>query len=170
MPLLVIFVFYYWRCRKCYFYVTCATFVCVCYTQSFQWRVSRVVEPQVNQPKEKVYSIASALPRPCYSSLLSQLTNVPVRNEERVAFSQTEYSSLNTAQQLTLLQQVPREQGALLFHTLDFCLSVFLLVMSYSSLRGPFSSAQTNGTSGIRKVDIDLYFILAMGNTEASTK
>ncbi|XP_053477650.1 kinase non-catalytic C-lobe domain-containing protein 1 isoform X2 [Ictalurus furcatus] len=73
--------------------------------KSFQWRVSRVVEPQVGQPKEKVYSIASALPRPCYSSLLSQLTNVSVRNEERVAFSHTEHSPLNTAQQLTLLQQ-----------------------------------------------------------------
>ncbi|MCI4376250.1 hypothetical protein PGIGA_G00186180, partial [Pangasianodon gigas] len=73
--------------------------------KSFQWRVSRVVEPQVSQPKEKVYSIASALPRPCYSSLLSQLTSVSVRNEERVAFSQTEYSPLHTAQQLTLLQQ-----------------------------------------------------------------
>ncbi|KAG7333906.1 hypothetical protein KOW79_002313 [Hemibagrus wyckioides] len=73
--------------------------------KSFQWRVSRVVEPQVNQPKEKVYSIASALPRPCYSSLLSQITRVSVRNEERVAFSQTEHSPLNTAQQLTLLQQ-----------------------------------------------------------------
>ncbi|KAK3553467.1 hypothetical protein QTP70_003510 [Hemibagrus guttatus] len=74
-------------------------------SESFQWRVSRVVEPQVNQPKEKVYSIASALPRPCYSSLLSQITRVSVRNEERVAFSQTEHSPLNTAQQLTLLQQ-----------------------------------------------------------------
>ncbi|KAF7710291.1 kinase non-catalytic C-lobe domain-containing protein 1 isoform X2 [Silurus meridionalis] len=70
--------------------------------KSFQWRVSRVVEPQ---PKEKVYSIASALPRPCYSSLLSQLTNVSLRHEERVAFSHTEHTPLNTAQQLTLLQQ-----------------------------------------------------------------
>ncbi|GAA6072834.1 kinase non-catalytic C-lobe domain-containing protein 1 isoform X1, partial [Tachysurus ichikawai] len=73
--------------------------------KTFQWRISRVVEPQVNQPKEKVYSIASALPRPCYSSVLSQITRVSLRNEERVAFSQTEHSPLNTALQLTLLQQ-----------------------------------------------------------------
>lgn len=121
MSLLPIFVFVLLALDLCYFYlllslvITTAMFVY--YTQSFQWRVSRVVEPQVSQPKEKVYSIASALPRPCYSSLLSQLTNVSVRNEERVAFSQTEHSPLNTAQQLTLLQQVPREQGALFFFT-----------------------------------------------------
>ncbi|TSK22635.1 Protein very KIND [Bagarius yarrelli] len=70
-----------------------------------KWRVPRVVEPQVNQSKEKVYSIALALPRPCYSSLLGQLSRVSVRNEERLAFSQTEHSPLNIAQQLTLLQQ-----------------------------------------------------------------
>ncbi|XP_049337115.1 kinase non-catalytic C-lobe domain-containing protein 1 isoform X2 [Astyanax mexicanus] len=73
--------------------------------KSFQWRISRVVEPQANQPKEKVYSIAAALPRPCYSSLVNQLTSSCLRTEERVAFSETEHTPLHTAQQLTLLQQ-----------------------------------------------------------------
>lgn len=121
------------------------TCVCMYYAQNFQWRVSRVVEPQVSQPKEKMYSIASALPRPCYSSLLSQLTSVSVRNEERVAFSQTEHSALNTAQQLTLLQQVSREQGAL------FCFSHMALVFLCCSWLCSLSSAQSNGTSGIKK-------------------
>ncbi|XP_026869918.2 kinase non-catalytic C-lobe domain-containing protein 1 isoform X3 [Electrophorus electricus] len=66
--------------------------------KSFPWRVGRVLEPQPGQPKEKVYSIAAALPRPCYSGL-------GVHTEERLAFSQTEHSPLNTTQQLTLLQQ-----------------------------------------------------------------
>uniref|UniRef100_A0AAR2JVI0 Ras-GEF domain-containing protein n=1 Tax=Pygocentrus nattereri TaxID=42514 RepID=A0AAR2JVI0_PYGNA len=73
--------------------------------KSFQWRISRVVEPQASQPKEKVYSIAAALPRPCYSSLVSQLTGSCLRSEERVAFSETEHIPLQIAQQLTLLQQ-----------------------------------------------------------------
>ncbi|XP_066535022.1 kinase non-catalytic C-lobe domain-containing protein 1 isoform X2 [Hoplias malabaricus] len=73
--------------------------------KSFQWRISRVVEPQANQPKEKVYSIAAALPRPCYSSLVSQMTSSCLRSEDRVAFSETENTPLQTAQQLTLLQQ-----------------------------------------------------------------
>ncbi|KAM9477928.1 kinase non-catalytic C-lobe domain-containing protein 1 [Clarias gariepinus] len=73
--------------------------------KSLRWHVSHVVEPQVSQPKDKVYTIASALPRPCYGSLQGQLTNMSVKNEERLAFSQTEHSPLNTAQQLTLLQQ-----------------------------------------------------------------
>ncbi|KAI4874897.1 hypothetical protein NFI96_034469, partial [Prochilodus magdalenae] len=73
--------------------------------KSFQWRISRVVEPQASQPKEKVYSISAALPRPCYSSLVSQLTGSCLRTEERVAFSETEHTPLQTAQQLTLLQQ-----------------------------------------------------------------
>ncbi|XP_062852260.1 kinase non-catalytic C-lobe domain-containing protein 1 isoform X2 [Trichomycterus rosablanca] len=73
--------------------------------KSFHWPVSRVVEPQANQSKEKAFSIAAALPRPCYNSLLSQVTGVCVRNEDRVAFNQTDYNPLNTAQQLTLLQQ-----------------------------------------------------------------
>lgn len=137
--------------------VNTASYSCVCvwYTQSFQWRVSRVVEPQLTQPKEKVYSIASALPRPYYSSPLSQLTNVSMRNEERVAFSQTEHSPLNTAQQLTLLQQVPREQEVLFFFThlaLDFLCCSWLCSLSNfkSSFREPFNFTQT---SGIRKLE-----------------
>lgn len=76
------------------------------YTKSFQWRISRVVEPQASQPKEKIYSIAAALPRPCYSSLVSQLTGSCLRTEERLAFSETEHRPLQTAEQLTILQQV----------------------------------------------------------------
>ncbi|XP_016108081.1 protein very KIND [Sinocyclocheilus grahami] len=64
--------------------------------KGFQWRV---VEPQTLQSKEKVFSIAAALPRPCYASLMS------LRSDERRPFSQSEHTPLHIAQQLTLLEQ-----------------------------------------------------------------
>ncbi|XP_036403148.1 kinase non-catalytic C-lobe domain-containing protein 1 [Megalops cyprinoides] len=73
--------------------------------KSFQWRISRVVEPQTAQPKEKTYSIAAALPRPCYSSLMDELSSSCLKSEERHPFYQSEHSAQHTAHQLTLLQQ-----------------------------------------------------------------
>ncbi|XP_062375167.1 kinase non-catalytic C-lobe domain-containing protein 1 [Sardina pilchardus] len=71
--------------------------------KSFQWRLSRVVEPQ---PKEPVFSIAAVLPRPCYSSLLKQMGPAAcLRAEERLPFSQQQHSAQHTAQHLTLLEQ-----------------------------------------------------------------
>ena len=66
-----------------------------------------MVEPQASLPKEKAYSIAAALPRPCYSSLMEDLSSVCLRSEERQPFSQNEHSAQHVAQQLTMLQQVP---------------------------------------------------------------
>ncbi|XP_077073629.1 kinase non-catalytic C-lobe domain-containing protein 1 [Siphateles boraxobius] len=73
--------------------------------QGFQWRVSRVVEPQTGVCKEKGFSIAAALPRPCYASLMRPMSNISVRSEERLAFSQTQHTPTHIAQQLTLLEQ-----------------------------------------------------------------
>ncbi|XP_056093181.1 kinase non-catalytic C-lobe domain-containing protein 1 [Rhinichthys klamathensis goyatoka] len=73
--------------------------------KGFQWRVSRVVEPQKGVCKEKGFSIAAALPRPCYASLMRQMSNTSVRSEERLAFSQTQHTPTHIAQQLTLLEQ-----------------------------------------------------------------
>ncbi|KAM3833836.1 kinase non-catalytic C-lobe domain-containing protein 1 [Diretmus argenteus] len=65
-----------------------------------KWKISRVVEPSASLPKEKAYSIAAALPMPFSNSLMDDL-----RSEERLPFSQKEYSAQHSAQQLTLLQQ-----------------------------------------------------------------
>ncbi|XP_035256897.1 kinase non-catalytic C-lobe domain-containing protein 1 isoform X2 [Anguilla anguilla] len=73
--------------------------------KSFQWRTSRVVEPQSAQPKEKPFSIAAALPRPCYSSLLDELSGPSLRTEDRYPFYQSEHRAQHAANQLTLLQQ-----------------------------------------------------------------
>ncbi|XP_038846711.1 kinase non-catalytic C-lobe domain-containing protein 1 [Salvelinus namaycush] len=73
--------------------------------ESFQWRISRVVEPQATQTKDQAYSLAAALPRPCYTSLMDDISSACLRSEERHPFSQSEHSAQHTAQQLTLLQQ-----------------------------------------------------------------
>ncbi|KAM8851731.1 kinase non-catalytic C-lobe domain-containing protein 1 [Synchiropus picturatus] len=68
-----------------------------------RWRFSKVVEPST--PKDKSFSIAAALPVPCYSSLLDDLSNVCLPSDERIPFSQKDCSVQHVAQQLTLLQQ-----------------------------------------------------------------
>ncbi|KAM6956182.1 kinase non-catalytic C-lobe domain-containing protein 1 [Aplochiton taeniatus] len=73
--------------------------------KTFQWKISRVVEPQASLPKEKSFSIAAALPRPCYSSLMEDLSSACLRSEENQLFCQCERSAQHVAQQLTLLQQ-----------------------------------------------------------------
>ncbi|CAB1343449.1 unnamed protein product [Coregonus sp. 'balchen'] len=57
------------------------------------------------EPKDKAYSIAAALPRPYYTSLMDDISSACLRSEERHPFSQSEHSAQHTAQQLTLLQQ-----------------------------------------------------------------
>ncbi|XP_023140663.2 kinase non-catalytic C-lobe domain-containing protein 1 isoform X1 [Amphiprion ocellaris] len=70
-----------------------------------KWRISRIVESSPSMSKDKAFSIAAALPMPCYSSLMDDVSNVCLHSEERLPFSQNEYSAQHIAQQLTLLQQ-----------------------------------------------------------------
>ncbi|XP_041803887.1 kinase non-catalytic C-lobe domain-containing protein 1 [Chelmon rostratus] len=70
-----------------------------------KWRFSRVVEPSASLPKEKAFSISTALPVPCYGSMVDDLSSVCLHSEERLPFSQNECSAQHVAQQLTLLQQ-----------------------------------------------------------------
>lgn len=64
-----------------------------------------MVEPSASMSKEKAFSIAVALPMPCHRSLMDELSSTCLHNEERLPFSQNEYSAQHIAQQLTLLQQ-----------------------------------------------------------------
>uniref|UniRef100_W5MKC3 Kinase non-catalytic C-lobe domain-containing protein 1 n=1 Tax=Lepisosteus oculatus TaxID=7918 RepID=W5MKC3_LEPOC len=73
--------------------------------KSFQWRISKGAEPQVALRKEKPFSVAAALPRPCYTSLIDEMSSSHLKTEEKYPFFQSEYSVQQTAQQLTLLQQ-----------------------------------------------------------------
>ncbi|KAJ8248228.1 hypothetical protein GJAV_G00239790 [Gymnothorax javanicus] len=73
--------------------------------KSFQWRISRGVEPHSSQPKETTFSIAAALPRPCFISLLDEQGSSSLRSEDRYPFYQREHRAQHVANQLTLLQQ-----------------------------------------------------------------
>lgn len=84
---------------------------------TFQWRISRVVEPSASMPKDKAFSIAAALPMPCYPSLVDDLSNICLHSEERLPFSKNEYSAQHIAQQLTLLQQVRTSVHSSHYHT-----------------------------------------------------
>ncbi|KAK7901449.1 hypothetical protein WMY93_018218 [Mugilogobius chulae] len=70
-----------------------------------RWRISRVVEPSPSLPKDKSFSIAAALPVPCYGSLFEEQPSSCGHSEERLPFYQNDYSPQHLAQQLTLLQQ-----------------------------------------------------------------
>lgn len=87
------------------------------------------MEPSASMSKEKTFSIAAALPAPCYDSLMHDLSNVCLQSEERLPFSQKELSTLHIAQQLTLLQQV-----------WSSCKQVLLkmLLLSISTARGRY--------------------------------
>ncbi|KAI9525031.1 hypothetical protein NQZ68_012541 [Dissostichus eleginoides] len=70
-----------------------------------KWRFSRVVEPSAAMSKDKGFSVATALPMPCYGSLADDLSTVCLQSKERIPFSQNECSAQHVTQQLTLLQQ-----------------------------------------------------------------
>ncbi|KAK5853573.1 hypothetical protein PBY51_014715 [Eleginops maclovinus] len=70
-----------------------------------KWRFSRVVEPSAALSKDKAFSIATALPMPCYGSMVDDLSTACLHSEERIPFSQNESSAQHVTQQLTLLQQ-----------------------------------------------------------------
>ncbi|KAJ4948756.1 hypothetical protein JOQ06_020279, partial [Pogonophryne albipinna] len=70
-----------------------------------KWTFSRMVEPSAAMSKDKAFSVATALPMPCYGSLADDLSTVCLQSKERIPFSQNECSAQHVAQQLTLLQQ-----------------------------------------------------------------
>lgn len=90
---------------------------------SLQWRISRVVEPSASLAKDKSFSIAAALPMPCYGSLVNELSTVCLQSEERLPLSQNECSAQHLAQQLTLMQQVHTDRTASALLSSCCCLS-----------------------------------------------
>ncbi|XP_031731345.1 kinase non-catalytic C-lobe domain-containing protein 1 isoform X3 [Anarrhichthys ocellatus] len=70
-----------------------------------KWRFSRVVESSASLPKDRAFSIAAALPVPCYGSPVDDLPAVCLQSEERLPFGWNENGAQHVTQQLTLLQQ-----------------------------------------------------------------
>ncbi|XP_041116567.1 kinase non-catalytic C-lobe domain-containing protein 1-like [Polyodon spathula] len=72
--------------------------------KSFHLRMSKGGEA-ISPVQKEQYSIAAALPRPCYSSLIDELSSSCVRTEENYPLFQSEYNTQQIVHQLTLLQQ-----------------------------------------------------------------
>lgn len=103
-----------------------------------QWKISRVVETSASMHKDKSFSIAAALPMPCYGSLVDDLSNACMNTEERLPFSQNDASSQHIAQQLTLLQQVNTSSISVVHHVIPVLLLVLLTTRgSRVSTNGP---------------------------------
>ncbi|XP_078421048.1 kinase non-catalytic C-lobe domain-containing protein 1 [Cetorhinus maximus] len=74
--------------------------------KSFKWKISKRTEPSSPHQKEKYSNIATALPKPCYNSLATELSGAYQKVDEKGLFMLADYSPRHIAQQLTLLQQV----------------------------------------------------------------
>ncbi|XP_041125245.1 kinase non-catalytic C-lobe domain-containing protein 1-like isoform X2 [Polyodon spathula] len=72
--------------------------------KSFHLRMSKGGEA-ISPVQKEQYSIAAALPRPCYSSLIDELSSSCLRTEENYPLFQSEYSTQQIVHQLTLVQQ-----------------------------------------------------------------
>lgn len=115
------------------------------------------MEPSASMSKEKTFSIAAALPAPCYDSLMHDLSNVCLQSEERLPFSEKELSALHIAQQLTLLQQVWSSCIQVLVHK--------MLLLSISTARGRYFY---NNTERCWFVSTRLSFELEFSSTAGS--
>ncbi|XP_048465195.1 kinase non-catalytic C-lobe domain-containing protein 1 [Rhincodon typus] len=73
--------------------------------KSFKWKISKRTEPSSPHQKEKSYSIATALPKPYYTSFARELSGPYQKVDEKGLFILADYSPQHLAQQLTLLQQ-----------------------------------------------------------------
>lgn len=71
--------------------------------QSFPWRLSRGNGLALPQHKENQYTIASALPKPCF---FEDLCGPYTKASAKGPYFLTEYSTHQLFSQLTLLQQV----------------------------------------------------------------
>ncbi|XP_060697767.1 kinase non-catalytic C-lobe domain-containing protein 1 [Hemiscyllium ocellatum] len=70
--------------------------------KSFKWKISKRTNLQ---PKEKSYTIATALPKPCYTGFARELSGTYQKVDEKGLFMLADYSPQHLAQQVTLLQQ-----------------------------------------------------------------
>ncbi|XP_069467503.1 kinase non-catalytic C-lobe domain-containing protein 1 [Ambystoma mexicanum] len=73
--------------------------------KSFSWKISKGNEPFALHQKDKVYALATGLPRTCYASYIEDYSGSYVKADERGPYLFSDYSVQQFAQQLTLLQE-----------------------------------------------------------------
>ncbi|MEE6485755.1 hypothetical protein FKM82_014390 [Ascaphus truei] len=73
--------------------------------KSFNWKLSKGNGPNVPNQKDKPYTIASAIPRPCYPSFVEEFSLAYIKADERGTYSVYECSVHQISSQLTLIQE-----------------------------------------------------------------
>ncbi|NXL86871.1 KNDC1 protein, partial [Alectura lathami] len=73
--------------------------------KNFNWKVSKGMGPIAHYQRERLYTISSVLPKPCYSSFTEEFPVSFAKADEVGPYLLTEYSVQQLCCQLTLLQQ-----------------------------------------------------------------
>ncbi|NXJ07353.1 KNDC1 protein, partial [Odontophorus gujanensis] len=75
------------------------------YRKNFNWKLSKGIGPIAHYQRERLYTISSVLPKPCYDSFTEELPVSFAKADEVGPYLLTEYSVQQLCCQLTLLQQ-----------------------------------------------------------------
>ncbi|NWX69856.1 KNDC1 protein, partial [Alca torda] len=82
-------------------FVTLHTF----FLQNFNWKLSKGMGPIAQYQRERLYTISSVLPKPCYNSFTEEFPGSFAKADEVGPYLLIEYSAQQLCCQLTLLQQ-----------------------------------------------------------------
>ncbi|NXU51129.1 KNDC1 protein, partial [Turnix velox] len=72
---------------------------------NFNWKLSKGVGPITQYQRERLYTISSVLPKPCYNSFTEEFRGSLPKADEVGPYLLIEYSTQQLCSQLTLLQQ-----------------------------------------------------------------
>uniref|UniRef100_A0A8C2UA88 Kinase non-catalytic C-lobe domain-containing protein 1 n=1 Tax=Coturnix japonica TaxID=93934 RepID=A0A8C2UA88_COTJA len=75
------------------------------FRKNFNWKLSKGMGPIAHYQRERLYTISSVLPKPCYSSFTEEFPVSFAKADEVGPYLLTEYSVQQLCCQLTLLQQ-----------------------------------------------------------------
>ncbi|XP_010218377.1 PREDICTED: protein very KIND [Tinamus guttatus] len=73
--------------------------------KNFNWKLSKGMGPITHHQRERLYTLSSVLPKPCYNSLTEEFPVSFAKADEVEPYLLTEYSVQQLCCQLTLLQQ-----------------------------------------------------------------
>ncbi|XP_025906339.1 kinase non-catalytic C-lobe domain-containing protein 1 isoform X2 [Nothoprocta perdicaria] len=73
--------------------------------KNFNWKLSKGMGPNTHHQRERLYTISSVLPKPCYNSFTEEFPISFAKADEVEPYLLTEYSVQQLCCQLTLLQQ-----------------------------------------------------------------
>ncbi|NXY69749.1 KNDC1 protein, partial [Glareola pratincola] len=80
-------------------------FTYIFFLQNFNWKLSKGMGPIAQYQRERLYTISSVLPKPCYNSFTEEFPGSFAKADEAGPYLLIEYSAQQLCCQLTLLQQ-----------------------------------------------------------------